>query len=64
MLVIEREVGQSFYMGQDLQAEVKVLGWASNGRIRIGVQAPRQVAIHRNKACLDAECVFIESKDG
>ena len=52
MLVIEREVGQSLYIGQDLQAEVKVLGLASNGRIRIGIQAPREVAVHRNKACL------------
>ena len=51
MLVIEREIGQSLYIGEELQAEVKVLGLTASGRIRIGVQAPRTVAIHRNKSC-------------
>ena len=53
MLVIEREIGQSFYMGDNLDTEVKVLGLSGNGlRIRIGIAAPKELPIHRNKACL------------
>lgn len=45
MLVITRNQGQSFFIGDDI--EVTFLEGQEDGSIRIGIQAPRDVAIER-----------------
>lgn len=46
MLVLERDRLQGFHIGDDI--EVVVLGWDSK-RVRIGIEAPRDVTILRNE---------------
>lgn len=47
MLIFERAVGQSFHIGDDVV--VKVLGINAHGQIRIGVDAPKDVPVHREE---------------
>ena len=46
MLVITREAGQSLKIGEEI--EVRILE-VKGGKVRIGVDAPTHVPIHRNE---------------
>lgn len=46
MLIIERKITQGFYVGE---AYVKVLPGSTKSRIRLGIEAPRDVAIIREE---------------
>lgn len=44
MLVLTREIGETFNIGDDIT--VKVLGITGN-QVRLGIEAPQSVRIHR-----------------
>lgn len=46
MLILTRRSGESLRIGQDV--EITVLG-IKGGQVRIGVKAPREVAVHREE---------------
>jgi len=46
MLVITREAGQSLRIGEEI--EVRILE-VKGGKVRIGVDAPTHVPVHRNE---------------
>jgi carbon storage regulator len=46
MLVLTREIGDTFDIGDDIT--VKVLGITGN-QVRLGIDAPQQVRIHRTE---------------
>lgn len=46
MLILTRRVGETICIGQDIR--VRVLGVKGN-QVRIGVQAPPEVAVHREE---------------
>jgi carbon storage regulator len=46
MLILTRRTGESLRIGQDI--EITVLG-VKGGQVRIGVKAPRDVAVHREE---------------
>jgi carbon storage regulator len=46
MLILTRRVGESVMIGQEIS--VTVLGVKGN-QVRLGVQAPREVAVHREE---------------
>ena len=46
MLILTRRNGESLRIGQDI--EITVLG-IKGGQVRIGVKAPRDVAVHREE---------------
>jgi len=47
MLSLTREVGQKILIGDDIV--VTVIAVTSNGRVKIGVDAPRQVRVDREE---------------
>ena len=46
MLILTRRVGETLKIGEDI--EVTVLG-LRGGQVRIGINAPRDVAVHREE---------------
>ncbi|TDV63262.1 carbon storage regulator CsrA [Pseudomonas sp. LP_7_YM] len=46
MLVLTREIGESFTIGDDIK--VQVLGITGN-QVRLGIDAPQHVKIHRTE---------------
>ncbi len=46
MLILTRRVGETVVIGDDI--EITVLGVKGN-QVRIGVKAPREVAVHREE---------------
>lgn len=46
MLLLQRRVGESIFIGDDIK--ITVLD-ASHRQIRLGIQAPRDVAVHREE---------------
>jgi len=46
MLVLSRKIGETLYIGNDIQ--VIVLGVNGN-QIRLGIIAPKQVSVHREE---------------
>lgn len=46
MLVLTREEGQTFYIGEDIEITV---GCIDNNQVRINIQAPKDVAIMRKE---------------
>lgn len=47
MLVLSRKVGESILIGKDI--EVKVLSIDADGRVKIGIDAPREVKVIRKE---------------
>ena len=47
MLVLSRETGESIIIGE-MEIEITVLEM-NRGRVRIGVQAPKSIAVHRRE---------------
>ena len=48
MLILTRRVGESVIIGNDATVTVTVLGVKGN-QVRLGVNAPREVAVHREE---------------
>ena len=46
MLILTRKIGESIMIGDSV--EVKILGLRA-GQIKIGIQAPKNVAVHREE---------------
>lgn len=46
MLILTRNVGEKLHIGEDV--EVMVLG-VKGGQVRIGIEAPAEVAVHREE---------------
>ncbi len=46
MLLLQRKVGESIYIGDDIK--ITVLD-ANHRQVRLGIQAPRDVAVHREE---------------
>lgn len=47
MLVLSRKVGEKIHIGEDIT--VMVMGIDLRGKVRIGIDAPREVAIYRQE---------------
>ena len=47
MLILTRRVGESIRIGDDIC--VTIMSRKGNGQIRIGIEAPEHVAIHREE---------------
>ena len=60
MLILTRRVGETLKIGEDI--EVTVLG-LRGGQVRIGINAPRDVAVHREEI-LDCSPTALLSDDG
>lgn len=53
MLKFKRQIGQKFYIGQEVMIEVlDVSGYGKKSQVRIGITAPREVAVHREEIYL------------
>lgn len=52
MLVLTRKCGEEIVIGDGIQ--IKVLA-TSGGRVRIGITAPRNVAVHRSELVLSID---------
>jgi len=48
MLILTRKSGETITIGEDIQ--VRVLG-IRGGQVRIGIDAPRDVAVNREEIC-------------
>lgn len=46
MLVMTRRIGEAIMIGDDI--EIRILG-IQNNQVRIGVEAPKSVAVHREE---------------
>lgn len=46
MLVLSRQVGEAFRVGDDV--EIRILG-LSAGTVKVGVAAPRDIAVYRSE---------------
>ena len=52
MLIIRRRVGESVFIGEDIEVEVlEVCG----GQIKIGIEAPREILVLRSEVRMTAE---------
>lgn len=47
MLTLTREVGEKIVIGEDIV--ITVVSVSENGRVRLGIEAPRQVRIDRSE---------------
>lgn len=47
MLILSRNPGQSIKIGEDI--EVTILGMNSNNQVRVGINAPKNISVHREE---------------
>ena len=59
MLILTRRVGESLMIGDDVT--ITVLGVKGN-QVRIGVKAPKEVAVHREEILNRIEAVSAEKE--
>lgn len=52
MLVLSRKVGEKIYIGENITITVVD---ASRGKIRLGIEAPRDVAVYRSELMPERE---------
>lgn len=52
MLVLSRKANESIMIGKDI--EIKVLG-VEDGKVKIGIEAPRDIEIHRKEVYVEIE---------
>ena len=48
MLVLTRKIGQSIIIGDKMDIQVVVLGY-DKGKVRIGIDAPNDIPVHRHE---------------
>ena len=46
MLILSRKVGERIYIGNDIVVTVTMI---DRGKIRLGIQAPREISINREE---------------
>lgn len=46
MLILERNPGQSFFVGDDVKVTILE---PRDGRIRVGIVAPKEIGVHREE---------------
>jgi carbon storage regulator len=63
LLILGRKIGESIIIGDDVT--VTVLG-VNGGQVRIGVNAPKEVSVHREeiKKRIEAEKLALHEADG
>jgi carbon storage regulator len=61
MLILTRRVGETLMIGDEVA--VTVLGVKGN-QVRIGVDAPKHVAVHREEIYQRIQAEGLEAKDG
>lgn len=64
MLILNRKIGESIILGENI--EVKILD-IQDGKIKIGIEAPRDVAILRKEVyeqIIDENKMSLESQEG
>ena len=47
MLVLSRRLGQAIIVGGDV--EIRILGLDRDGAVRLGIEAPRHITVHREE---------------
>lgn len=47
MLILERREGSAIYIGDDVK--VTILGFSMHGKVRVAVEAPRDVPVWRSE---------------
>lgn len=52
MLILSRKANESIMIGKDI--EIKVLG-VEDGKVKIGIEAPRDIEIHRKEVYVEIE---------
>ena len=48
MLVLTRKTGEEITIGDEIRIAVISVG---NGKVRIGIEAPREIPVHRSEVC-------------
>ena len=61
MLILARRVGETINIGDDVT--VTVLGFNKNGQVKLGIDAPKEIAVHREEIFLKikGQCEYMDS---
>jgi len=57
MLVLSRKVGEKLCIGGDIWITVVSV---KGSQVRLGIEAPADVAIRREEICFDTSCTFAD----
>lgn len=61
MLILKRQIGQKLYIGHEVIIEVlEISGYGKKSQIRIGITAPKVVAVHREEIYLRIQADITE----
>lgn len=61
MLVLSRKTGQSIRIGDDIEITITK---TQGNRVRIGIQAPLEVPVHRSEVCPESDTAFSVTNRG